>query len=451
MPYRRILARWLEADYQPAACRAALEAVIAELQLPDRFFDLEAFRHGGVVGTDALLLEAYAQAGWELQLVSREPALKRALELPASRVPAVGALIRALVGPGGDPSLLAAELAELLGPGLPALAPPAAAPRWPEIGRPGIYRREHASLVISSRTSCLVVDPLALAVGRFPAALSQSPTNLGLRRPDAILITHVHGDHWHLPSVLRYATDRDVPVVVPQVPAVSILTQEDPAEVLGLVGQCVRADGWDSSFAAGDIEVDILPFFGEQPTHDPPGPDPAIRNWGNCYRVNTPEFSVLVLVDSGADPAGDMLDVVEQSVRARGPVDVVLSCMQDFPSPFFAGVAHEFITLPFAQQRHLFQVMRRGQLPSATAGPLGAVQLCARAQAAHYLTYANGFSGLGVPNGLDWGAGAPEPGAIVILGQLLAGQGVRTQARSWNPGDIALLDAGRLDIVPYSQ
>jgi hypothetical protein len=187
----------------------------------------------------------------------------------------------------------------------------------------------------------------------------------------------------------------------------------------------------------GDIDLDVLPFFGEQPTRDAPGPDAAIRNWGNCYRFNTEDFSAIVLVDSGADPLGSMVDVVRSSVESRGPVDVVLSCLREFESPFFGGLTMEWATLPFARLQQLHAQLTSRSLPSTTAGAEGTAELCEAAGARYYLPYANGFSGPGAPiSDVGWGAGEPSEAALVTkVSASLARRKAKTAARNWNPGD----------------
>ena len=239
-----------------------------------------------------------------------------------------------------------------------------------------------------------------------------------------------------MPSVLAAAGAADVPIVVPEVAAVSLLTTEAPADTLRLAGQSVRDDPWGTTLRFGDIDIDILPFFGEQPVREAPGPEPALRNWGNTYRVRTPDFTALIMADSGADPAGDMTAVA----AAAGPVDLVLTCAQDFPSPFFAGVATELWTLPFARQRELYAAYRAGRLRSTSAGLVGAAELCAAAGARAYATYANGFAGVGQPVGLDWGVGPPERLFLAELARRFGTHRLAVVCLDWNPGDGIVFD-----------
>ena len=236
---------------------------------------------------------------------------------------------------------------------------------FPRIEAPGIYRREHASLVIRSRTTSIVADPVCLWRG-YPN-LWAAPTG---REPDidAIFITHGHQDHFNIPSIIHCAGRSDVPVFVPHVPRTNCLSLFDMRGALESFGQTTQAPQLWTTVVVGDITVDILPFYGEQPTRDSPGAPPALRNWGICYRFNTPEFSALVLVDSGADPAGSMEDVVRISRTRRGAPDVLLTSLPVFLSPFFGGLMTNYIAVPVARLRVLFEDFKARRLPSSPPG-----------------------------------------------------------------------------------
>jgi L-ascorbate metabolism protein UlaG (beta-lactamase superfamily) len=452
IPYRRILADWLRARFVPAACRAALEQVIVEHGLDPALFDPPAIERGGMAATDRLLTGLYRGNERFGFVIMRHGERAHFSVVEAAEVAVLGELIRQATQ-RDDGEALREEFRGKVEPGVLDLlcsAAPAPARRWPEATQPGIYRREHASLLIRSRAASVLLDPLCLALGYFPKTLADAPINRSVERLDAVLITHTHDDHWHLPSTLRWANDGALPIVVPQVPTVSILAPEDPAETLRLAGQRVVVEPWGATLTFGDIEIDILPFFGEQPTRTAPGTVPELRNWGNCYRINTPDFSIMALVDSGTDPAGDMEEVMEASLLARGPVDVVASCLQEFPSPFFGGVATECLTLPFWRLCELYQLLQAGRLPSTTAGPAGIMRLCRRARARYFLPYANGFFALGVDNGVDWGGGALESSILATLNRGFASYEIPTRATAWNPGDAVLFSRGELERVPYS-
>ncbi len=437
LPFSALLARFVHGAFEPAACRTALEQLVAERELDPALFDPGAFMHGGVIVTDPVLHPVLS--GWRLIFRDRDHAV--AFEVDED-LDAIGELIR--LGARSDDRDAFASFAEQLGEDtvqfLTRPGPPAPA-RWPDATRPGIYRREHASLLVRSETTAVLIDPIARQLA-LPHIV-ESPLEPGCDRLDAVLVTHSHDDHFHLPSLLQ-AAGPDVPVVVPEVPRTSVLTRVDLAEAARGFGLDARTAAWGSVVRIGDLEIDVLPFYGEQPTRDPPGPSPDLRSWGSCYRINAPQFSALVLVDSGADPMGDIRDVARRSREARGPVDVVLCCLREFASPFFGGLDHYWTALPFARLRELYALHQAGRLPSTTAGVDGSAALCALAGARWYLPYANGFAGVGRPiDDVGWGSGEPsERDGVARVAAALERRGGTTTALAWDPGDALVFARG---------
>ena len=323
-----------------------------------------------------------------------------------------------------------------------ALAPvePDSAPAFSRIDEPGIYRREHGSIVIRSATTSVLLDPVTHWMPQ------------GIRTPidvdsaiDAIFITHGHADHFNVPSILASAPDTDTPVVVPPVPRASLLAPHDMVATLEMFGQKTLAPAWGTSLTIGDISVEVLPYYGEQPVTDGAGPPGDVRNWGSCYRFATPEMTVIALIDSGTDPMGDMADVVRSSGEERGPVDFLLSSLACFPSPFFLGLPHYYLSLPFDRLRRLFDQFVAGQLPSVTLGPKGVVDVCRAGQPRHYVPYGNGFEGLGKAIE-DVGMHTGEPSERALVRQLadrFEHERIPTTPIAWNPGDRISMRAGR--------
>jgi L-ascorbate metabolism protein UlaG (beta-lactamase superfamily) len=337
------------------------------------------------------------------------------------------------------------ELLDALAPTEVGQAPPSVT--WPTPTGPGIYRREHAALLIRSETTTILFDPVART--RF-WRMDTAPINRTEDRPDAIVITHSHGDHFHVPSILACMPDADLPVVVPEVPRANLLTWPRFEDALRAVEQNVVVLPWYASHVVGDITIDALPFFGEQPTRDGPGPSAGLRNFGNCYRITTPQFSCLVLVDSGADPDGSMEDVIQKNVDAKGPVDVVLSCLREFACPFFGGLDHYWSVLSLRRLRELYDLHRKNRLPSTTAGPELVASLCKRAGARYYLPYANGYQGVGVEiTDIGWGSGeSAEDVAVERVAEALRRNGAPTSAMQWLTGGSASFEDRRMRIRP---
>ena len=429
---RRLLAACRPSHFgREAVGRALKEAGRPELFDPRFIDDL------GPLASDGLLFPAPEP---ELALCFRAGQDAHALHFELEDGVELGRLLRQGAARGDSTaeelSALGLELAPTLGRPAP----------WPAAERPGLYRREHASLLIRSRTSAILLDPLAELEGALE--LSGVPRGMASDQLAAIAITHSHRDHWHLPSILAAAGAAEVPVLVPRLLRPNLLCTIDFEAELASVGQRAIGAAWGSTHLLGDIEVDVLPFRGEQPTRARPGPAPELRNQGNCYRFTTEDFSVVVMVDAGFEPDGSILEVLERSRRERGPPDVLLACLREFSGPFFSGLPYDWLTLERPTLSELSRRELEGGLPSVTAGPVGWAQACAVSKARAFLPYAHGFSGLGRPI-VDSGWGLGEASEAALLGRLAAevgrlGCGVELQ--SWNPGDAAFIGPRGLKI-----
>ncbi|OPC78840.1 hypothetical protein B4N89_32410 [Embleya scabrispora] len=217
---------------------------------------------------------------------------------------------------GGDPR--AATFLDVLrdeGFVLPAVADPQAEPACGELEFVG-----HNTVVVRSRRSAVVVDPLFFAHDRAhpPDYQPLRPADLG--RVDAVLITHSHPDHFAPASLLRLPPDTRV--VVPRVERETVLTVDLARRIRELGFEHVVELDWWQRTTIGDIEVHALPFHGEQPT-DGPVLHPGIRNHGNTYLVRTPTGSAAFLADSGRDAQGEVREVAAQARTRLGPVDAV--------------------------------------------------------------------------------------------------------------------------------
>ena len=453
-----LLSQWMMAEFEPRKCREILEAMLADgakWGIDEGLLRPGAIEEGGLVATDALLYPKLAP----LVRIGRLEEVPTGLQVnyawledvdfAAEESETIAEALRLLtrtddlaafraMGP-----VLGFELArELKRP-----AAPTPSPQWPVVDRPGIYRREHGSAIIRSRTTSILLDPLG-----FWARYAHAPIDVDGAPIDAICITHGHLDHWNVASILRYAAPT-TPVIVPRVPRVSIMAWSDMAATLQMFGQKALAPEWGTEITIGDIRIEVLPFYGEQATRHGPGPASAdIRNWGNCYRFDTPDFSVVSLIDSGADPEGDMADVLRASAAKSGPIDFVMSSLPIFKSPFFFGLPENYLTLPFEHLRELHAVYAQGKLASVTPGPDGVASTCSACDARYYLPYGNGYEGVGVPIG-DVGiciGDPPESAAVARINDLLAASGARTRAIEWNPGDVVSLEAGELVRRPYA-
>jgi L-ascorbate metabolism protein UlaG (beta-lactamase superfamily) len=438
LPFSQLLRAFLEAKFDASACRAAVERLLPAAQ--QKLVNLGAFKRGGVILRPEVL---YPDAtSWIFTV--RRGADSLSFRLPGS-ARSVATLIRDLTDDDQpvSPKAIARQLPTVASKLL--LGARRRRKTWSAPQAPGIYRREHACLLIQSERAAVLVDPVWL-MPTF-AAMRSDALRPRVTKPHAVLITHTHGDHFHLPSLLSVVSPA-TRLVVPEVPRASLLTDGVPIETTKKVGLRAEAAAWGKTLVIGDVEVDVLPFYGEQPFRDPPGLGRDLRNWGNCYRVTTPHFSALILVDSGADPKGDMEDVVADSVRRRGPVDIVLACMREFDSPFFGGLSSYWGPVPFARLQALYRSQQKGRLPSTTAGPGGAARLCAIAKAKYFLPYANGFDGHGTEVAdIGWGYREPsEPSQRRRMARELKRIGATTKVVPWVHGDAMLVGSRGLKL-----
>ncbi len=192
---------------------------------------------------------------------------------------------------------------------------------------PGVTYVGHATLRISDGDRQLLVDPYLLPTSTlYP--LDWQPLSLAaLGRPDAVLITHSHPDHYDLGTLLRCGAD--TPIFVPAFHRESVLAIDMAARLRELGFRAVRAvEDW-SEFRIGAIRVVALPFHGEQPTigemlH------PEVRNQGTTYAVDVAGHRVAAVADAGSDWAGSVKDMAAQARARYGPVDTVFGGYRGF-------------------------------------------------------------------------------------------------------------------------
>jgi hypothetical protein len=167
-----------------------------------------------------------------------------------------------------------------------------------------------------------------------------------------------------------------------------------------------------------------------------PLPDP-VRNWGSCYRFHLGGWSCAILVDSGVDAGGSVVDALRRSVEEHGPVDIVMSCCFPFLEGINRGLPMHALAVPFDELRRLFN-----HAESITSGPDGVARACAAAQARWFLPYAHGFSGLH-RDPVDAEVDMSEHDVLVQVREAFALHGTPTEILQWSPGDVLRWRDGR--------
>ncbi len=261
----------------------------------------------------------------------------------------------------------------------------------------------HNTTLVRGQRGAVLIDPYFRPSTRFdlPSFQPMQPRDLG--PIDAVLITHSHGDHFHLGSLLQLP--RDTRFFVPPVERESLFSTDCAARLRQVGFTHVEALPWWAERQVGDLTVRALPFYGEQPT-DGEGVHPGLRNIGSTWSVRGHGSSAAFFADTGRDLSGDM----EEVCRRAGPVDRLFCGVRGFrlkPIFFsFTTLDAFLVDVPRAALGTPQQLMADGRQALRYAKKLRARQLvpCADGGAPWYWREGMGPRYPGFP-------GEPVPGA----------------------------------------
>ena len=296
----------------------------------------------------------------------------------------------------------------------------------PTLSRPGVTRLQHAGLFYRGTDCGLLVDP-HLQSSYEPYGLDDSFVRAQFEGlVDAILISHSHRDHWHLPTLMTFP--RDTVIVVPKAPRASMLCPDFEKTLRALGFMRIMSLGWyDPPVRVGDLEIHACPFYGEQPLLREAPRHPDLRNHGNTYVVRHARYTSWFLIDSGNDWMGRMAEVANEVKRRFGSIDLLLSNLKEFPiyTPLYITGGHYWLSLSPDQLRR-FSSMRNDVI---TLGPRGVAEICHIVKAQKFLPYAHWWGKIGEP---------PDPeevAAIDALERHLTTFGANTEIVPWRVGE----------------
>ncbi|MBD2387080.1 MBL fold metallo-hydrolase [Cylindrospermum sp. FACHB-282] len=299
--------------------------------------------------------------------------------------------------------------------------------------KPGIFRLQHATLLYRTKTTGILVDP-HLHSNYGISNIKNDITRAQLEGSvDAILISHSHYDHWHYPTLMMFSPE--IPIFVPKVPRGSIICEDMEARLKILGFKNVTCVDWNADpIMVGDIEINILPFYGEQPLvpeYNQPK-HPNLRNWGNTYLLRTEYYTSWFLIDAGQDPMGSMFDVAEYVKQKFGKVDYIVSNFQPLSynsiganlSSWGIDILGNLLSNP--------QILSVTNKPEgehlATLGPTGVAEICKIVEAKSCLPYADSWAEIGQP-------GVNDEKLIPAVAIELKNLGCLSQVVPWKIGD----------------
>lgn len=204
----------------------------------------------------------------------------------------------------------------------------------------------HAMVRLGGDSSAALFDPFLLPwSSAYP--VGYQPLSASELAPKVICISHSHPDHFDVGTLLRFGSESRI--VVPFVPRESILAVDMVARLREVGFSNVEALAWGGSLELDGVQIESLPFYGEQPTTgDVLHAD--VRNFGNAYRVDCPGGRFALTVDCGADASGTTAQLASRNHAAQGPVDALFAGYRSwalYPIRYlFSSVARYLLFVP---------------------------------------------------------------------------------------------------------
>lgn len=186
-----------------------------------------------------------------------------------------------------------------------------------DLRSPGVYLTGHSSVFVKGSKSGVLIDPIYSSWLHSEGGISAIDLHQSV---DAVMLTHSHFDHYHLPTLLQFS---DRPMVVPAVPRASLVCEQIAQRLKEFHVPDVRSPQWHTSFEVGEFKIHVLPFYGEQFLTSELYPE--ARSWGNSYVIERDDFRVFIAADSGFEPDRSVIPMIADWVSANGPIDVVLA------------------------------------------------------------------------------------------------------------------------------
>lgn len=281
----------------------------------------------------------------------------------------------------------------------------------------GVLRLQHASVLVRHGGVGILLDPHLHSRYSLPDLRSNLTTAQVAHLVDAIAITHSHGGHYNLSTVMMFPLD--TPILITKVTKASLIC-DDIASDLRILGftNVIENEWYGHPVSIGSLQIFPLPFYGKQPSLKDQTSCPELRNWGSTYLIKTPTFLMWALADSGNDRCGAMQEVADHVFRNFGAIDLVISSLATYSAttPRYVMGSYEYWLALTPEQRNRFDELRDDAL---TLEVKGVADVCQTVEATYFWPYTHWWGELG-------GHPRAETKKLAILSNVLRSNNTRT-------------------------